>query len=76
MKGFVSGKVRQAILRGGPPRHESGTVKLSRTLGVWRRNRSALECRINNLGSVQGAEEVLESVNLTVPSERHATLPP
>ena len=36
-----------------PPR---GTVKLSRILRVWRRNRSALERRINNLGSVQGAE--------------------
>ena len=44
-----------------------GTVKLSRILGIWRRNRSALERRINNLGSVQGDEQVLESVNLTVP---------
>ena len=44
-----------------------GTVKLSRILGFWRRNRSALELRINNLGSVQGAEQVLKSVNLTVP---------
>ena len=33
-----------------------GTVKLSRTLGFWRRNRSAVERRINNLGSGQGAE--------------------
>ena len=47
-----------------------GTVKLSRILGFWRRNRSALELRINNLGSVQGAEQVLKSVNLTVPSDR------
>ena len=31
-------------------------VKLSRILGFWRRNRSALERRINNLWSVQGAE--------------------
>ena len=44
-----------------------GTVKLSRILVFWRRNRSALELRINNLGSVQGAEQVLKSVNLTVP---------
>ena len=33
-----------------------GTVKLSRVLGFWRRNRSALERKINNLWSVQGAE--------------------
>ena len=32
------------------------TVKLSGIIGFWRRNRSALERRINNLGSVQGAE--------------------
>ena len=44
-----------------------GTVKLSRILWFWRRNRSELELRINNLGSVQGAEQVLKSVNLTVP---------
>ena len=51
-----------------------GTVKLSRILtqllrqitGVWRRKRSEFERRINNLGSVQDAEQVLESVNLTV----------
>ena len=42
-----------------------GIVKLSRILGFWRRNRSALELRINNLGSVQGAEQVLKSINLT-----------
>ena len=33
-----------------------GTVKLSGILGVWRRNRSKLELRFNNLGSVQDAE--------------------
>ena len=33
-----------------------GTVKLSGILGVWRRNRSELELRFNNLGSVQDAE--------------------
>jgi len=44
-----------------------GTVKLSRILGFWRRNRSALERRINNLESGQVAELALKSVNLTVP---------
>ena len=46
----------------------AGTIKLSGILGFWRRNWSALERRINNLGSVQSAEEVLKSVNLTAPS--------
>ncbi len=50
----------------------SGMFKLSGILGFWRRNRSALELRINNLGSVQGAEQVLKSVNLTVPPRRSA----
>ena len=31
---------------------------------------SALERRINNLGSVQGAEQVHKSVNLTVPNNQ------
>ena len=35
---------------------QEGTVKLSGILGVWRRNRSELELRFNNLGSVQDAE--------------------
>ena len=34
----------------------SGTVKLSRILGFWSRNRSSVERIINNLGSVQDAE--------------------
>ena len=33
-----------------------GTVKLSEILGFWRRNRSSVERRINNLGSGQGAD--------------------
>ena len=33
-----------------------GTVKLSGILGFWRRNRSSVERRINNLGSGQGAD--------------------
>ena len=33
-----------------------GTVKLSRILGFWRRNRLSVERRINNLGSGQGAD--------------------
>ena len=33
-----------------------GTVKLSRILGSWRRNRSSVERRINNLGTCQGAD--------------------
>ena len=33
-----------------------GTVKLSGILGFWRRKRSAVECRINNLGSGRGAD--------------------
>ena len=36
-----------------PPK---GTVKLSGILGFWRRKRSAVECRINNLGSGRGAD--------------------
>ena len=35
--------------------HE-GTVKLSGILGFWRRNRSSVERRINNLGTCQGAD--------------------
>ena len=31
-------------------------VKLSRIFGFWRRNRSALKRKINNLWNVQGAE--------------------
>ena len=31
-------------------------VKLSGILGFWRRKRSAVECRINNLGSGRGAD--------------------
>ena len=33
-----------------------GTVKLSGILGFWRRKRSSVERRINNLGSGQGAD--------------------
>ena len=33
-----------------------GTVKLSGILGFWRRNRSSVECRINNLGTCRGAD--------------------
>ena len=33
-----------------------GIVKLSRNLEFWRRNRSTLGCRINNLESGEGAE--------------------
>ena len=33
-----------------------GTVKLSGILGFWRRNRSSVERRINNLGTCQGAD--------------------
>ena len=33
-----------------------GTVKLSGILGFWRRNRSSIERRINNLGTCQGAD--------------------
>ena len=33
-----------------------GTVKLSGILGFWRRNRSSVERRINNLGTYQGAD--------------------
>ena len=33
-----------------------GTVKLSGILGFWRRNRSSVEHRINNLGTYQGAD--------------------
>ena len=33
-----------------------GTVKLSGILGFWRWKRSAVECRINNLGSGRGAD--------------------
>ena len=39
-----------------PASHRKGTVKLSSILGFWRRNRSELERRINNLWSVQGAD--------------------
>ena len=38
----------------GKPR--AGTVKLSKILWFWRRNPSALERIISNLGSVQDAE--------------------
>ena len=34
----------------------AGTVKLSGILGFWRRNRSLVERRINNLGTCQGAD--------------------
>ena len=34
----------------------TGTVKLSGILGFWRRNRSSVERRINNLGTCQGAD--------------------
>ena len=34
----------------------NGTVKLSGIFGFWRRNRSSVERRINNLGSGQGAD--------------------
>ena len=40
------------VRRNGP----YGTVKLSGILGFWRRNRSSVERRINNLGSGQGAD--------------------
>ena len=33
-----------------------GTVKLSGIPGFWRRNRSSVERRINNLGTCQGAD--------------------
>ena len=35
---------------------QQGTVKLSGILGFWRRNRSSVERRINNLGTCQGAD--------------------
>ena len=35
---------------------QAGTVKLSGILGFWRRNRSSVERRINNLGTCQGAD--------------------
>ena len=38
------------------PEPSKGTVKLSRILKFWRRNRPSVERRINNLGSGQGAE--------------------
>ncbi len=41
---------------GNSERSGDGTVKLSRILGFWRRNRSSVERRINNLESGQGAE--------------------
>ena len=34
----------------------NGTVKLSGILGFWRRNRSSVERRINNLGTCRGAD--------------------
>ena len=37
-------------------RARKGTVKLSGILGFWRRKRSAVECRIHNLGSGRGAD--------------------
>ena len=61
--------VEYHLRRTAVPNLQNGTVKLSRILGLWRRNRSALELRIDNLGSVQGAEQVLRSGNLTVPLE-------
>ena len=36
--------------------NSTGMFKLSKILGFWRRNPSALERIINNLGSVQDAE--------------------
>ena len=44
-----------------------GIVTLSGILGFWRRSRSALQRRIDNLGCVQGAELALKSVNVTMP---------
>ena len=38
------------------PRARRGTVKLSRILGFWRRNRLSVERRIDNLGSGQAAD--------------------
>ena len=35
---------------------KEGTVKLSGIPGFWRRNRSSVERRINNLGTCQGAD--------------------
>ena len=35
---------------------DDGTVKSSGILGFWRRNRSSVERRINNLGTCQGAD--------------------
>ena len=35
---------------------KKGTVKLSGILGFWRRNRSSVERRINNLGTCRGAD--------------------
>ena len=35
---------------------DEGTVKLSGILGFWRRNRSLVERRINNLGTCRGAD--------------------
>ena len=34
----------------------NGTVKLSGILAFWRRNRSSVERRINNLGTCRGAD--------------------
>ena len=36
--------------------YEKGTVKLSGILGFWRRHRSSVERRINNLGTCRGAD--------------------
>ena len=47
-----------------------GMFKLSRILVFWRQNPSALERRINNLGSNQGAELALKLVTLTAPIRR------
>ena len=38
------------------PPNQEGIVKLSRNLEFWRRNRSTLGCRINNLESGEGAD--------------------
>ena len=61
----VSEEISMETLGSAPPvatsvyyeyRNRTGTVKLSGILGFWRRNRSSVERRINNLGSGQGAD--------------------
>ena len=54
----LSDSVQVLVLTPESPTASSlqGIVKLSRNLEFWRRNRSTLGCRINNLESGEGAE--------------------